>query len=373
MAPQILPSSPASAGKLSHKYRGVSIAAAVLAITLAGCKSSPKVSDASLTSTIQSTLNADNAIAGRPVSVSVEGGVATLTGSVANDAQRSLAARDAAGVAGLTEVVNNITVGTSTASVLPRSVAPNPNAVSPAERRATQPPVKMDRQPTTLERQQPVYSPPPPPPRGELAPPPTAQPIFRNVTVPAGATIPVRVTQTLDSATTEAGTPFSGVVASNITVDGLVAIPAGSNVSGHVDAVQEAAHFQGSSLLTVSIASINPRGQRMDISADPYTVTGKGRGVNTAEKAAGGAAVGAILGGIFGGGKGAAIGAAAGGGVGAGSQAITRGQQVQILSESVVRFHLNSPITLRVRNDATDQPRDDQPKNDQGLRYRPKQ
>jgi hypothetical protein len=139
-------------------------------------------------------------------------------------------------------------------------------------------------------------------------------------------------------------------------VDGLVAIPAGSNISGHVDAVQEAAHFKGSSLLTISLTSINRRGERIAVASDPYSVQGKGRGANTAEKAGGGAAVGAILGGIFGGGKGAAIGAATGGGLGAGSQAVTRGQQVQIQSESVVRFHLTTPITVKVRTDGEDRP-----------------
>ena len=106
--------------------------------------------------------------------------------------------------------------------------------------------------------------------------------------------------------------------------------------------------------LTISLTAITRRGEHFTVSSDPYTVTGKGRGTNTAEKTGGGAAVGAILGGIFGGGKGAAIGAAAGAGAGAGSNAITRGQQVQIASESVVRFHLTTPITVRVRTDGGD-------------------
>ncbi len=184
----------------------------------------------------------------------------------------------------------------------------------------------------------------------------------------SGTTIPIRITQTLDSASTQADTTFSGVIASDIVIDGVVASPAGSSVSGHVDAVQEAAHFKGSSLLTVSLSSINRHGEHLSVTTDPYTVTGKGRGANTAEKTGGGAAVGAILGGIFGGGKGAAIGAAAGGGLGAGSQAVTRGQQVQIQSESVVRFHLSSPLAIMVRTDGGDKH-----PVDQGLEKRPSQ
>jgi hypothetical protein len=112
--------------------------------------------------------------------------------------------------------------------------------------------------------------------------------------------------------------------------------------------VQEAAHYKGSSLLTVELTSINRRGEKLAITTEPYSVEGKGRGKNTAEKVGGGAAVGAILGGILGGGKGAAIGAAAGGGVGAGANTITRGEQVQIPSESLIRFRLTNSLALKV-------------------------
>jgi hypothetical protein len=115
-----------------------------------------------------------------------------------------------------------------------------------------------------------------------------------------------------------------------------------------VDAAQDAAHFKGSSLLTISLSAINRKGEHIDVATDPYTKEGEGRGKNTAEKVGGGAAVGAILGGIFGGGKGAAIGAAAGGGVGAGANGVTRGQQVEIASETVVRFKLSDAIFLHV-------------------------
>jgi hypothetical protein len=155
------------------------------------------------------------------------------------------------------------------------------------------------------------------------------------------------MTQTLDSATTQQGDTFTGTVATDIIIDGVVAIPQGTPVSGRVDEVHEAAHFKGSSLLTIELTSLKNHGERLPIATDTFSKEGNGRGKNTAEKVGGGAAVGAILGGIFGGGKGAAIGAAAGGGVGAGAQAITKGQQVQIPSETLVRFKLTNPISVR--------------------------
>jgi len=356
----------------SNKFRTFALLAAVVAFTLAGCKGT---SDATLTGKIQTTLAADSAIAGQPVQVAVKDGVVTLTGSVSNDAQRVLAARDAATVDGVKKVVDSIMVGTSTASVeptpMPTPPSPQPTPAAPADTRklpVTKPTPQVSiptpqRQAAPIERPQEANNPPPAPPQPVPAPTPAPvappAPTFKNIMVTSGTVIPVRVTQTLDSASTQADTTFSGVVAADITIDGVVAIPAGSPVSGHVDAVQDAAHFKGSSQLTVSLSSITRRGEHLAVITDPYTVTGKGRGANTAEKTGGGAAVGAILGGIFGGGKGAAIGAVAGGGVGAGSQAVTRGQQVQIQSESVVRFHLSTPIALKVQTGGADKHTDD--------------
>jgi hypothetical protein len=158
----------------------------------------------------------------------------------------------------------------------------------------------------------------------------------------------VRITQTLDSATTQQGQSFSGTVASDVMADGLVAVRQGTGVTGRVSAVQEAAHYKGSSLLTVELVSINRHGDSMAVTTQPYSVEGKGRGKNTAAKVGGGAAIGAIIGAIAGGGKGAAIGSAAGAGVGAGANTITRGEQVQIPSESLVNFQLTNTLAIRV-------------------------
>lgn len=338
----------------------------VLSAGLGGCKSNAEGGDAQLTSTIQTQIAADTALAGQPVSVSVQGGVATLNGTMSNDAQKALAARDAAGVAGIKEVHNFLTVGPmggqlgSPATATVTAPAPLPEPLKPSagiasveskrERDRLHEAAPIERSRSNSQQQYGANQLPQQPEQREPAVSPAGS-AYRTVTVPLGDDLPVRVTQTLDSETTQQGDTFSGVVASDILVDGLVAIPAGSPVSGQVVEAHDAGHFRGSSSLVVALNGLTARGSRISVTSDPYSVRGKGRGVNTVEKAGGGAAVGAILGGIFGGGKGAAIGAAAGGGLGAGSNAITRGQQVQIPSETVVRFHLASPVTVRVRTD----------------------
>ena len=334
------------------------VTALSLALAFSGCKSSTPAApadDASLSTTLQSRIAGDTALSAESIQVSVQNGVATLNGNVSSEAARSLAAADAAQIAGIRTVVNNLTVqqpAPTVATATPTPAPLPPPAAAPRKTPAPKP-APPAHQPAPVERPEPapvaVQTPPPapvpvPPPAPATPPPPT----FKNVTIPSGTTIPSRITQTLDSATTQQGQSFSGTVATDVMADGLVAIRQGTAVSGRVSAVQEAAHYKGNSLLTVELVSINRHGESLAVTTDPYSVQGKGRGANTAAKVGGGAAVGAILGGIIGGGKGAAIGAASGGGLGAGANTITRGQQVQIPSESLINFKLTNTLAISV-------------------------
>jgi BON domain len=355
---------------LSPSRAILAAAALALAFSISGCKTSaPPTDDASLTTALQSRIAGDGALSTEPIQSSVKDRIATLTGTVSNEAARSLAAADAAQVAGIKTVVNNLTVQLPTPAVTAAATPPPPPVIPaplPPKPKSTPPPAKP--KPAPIVRQSPpppapIPTPevaaalPPPPPAQELPPPPPPPPpppAFRNITLPPDTTIPVRITETLDSATTQQGDLFTGTIAADVIADGLVVLRQGTPVSGRVSAVQEAAHYKGSSLLTIELTSINRRGEKLAVTTDPYSVKGKGRGANTAEKVGGGAAVGAILGGILGGGKGAAIGAAAGGGVGAGANTITRGEQVQIPSETLVRFNLTNTLALKVPTKETD-------------------
>lgn len=331
-------------------------------ILTAGCKTATApATDASLGTAVQSRIASDAALANEPIQAAVQNGIVTLNGTVSSEAARSLAANDAAQVTGVRTVVNDLAVGSQQATVVPPTPlpappptpastpkpAPKPAPAKSANKTIPTPPQHISQYgppppEAPIERPAPPVAIAPPPP-----PPPPAPPAFRSVTVASGDTIPVRITQTLDSATTQQGETFNGVVAADIIVDGLVAIPQGTPVTGRVSEVHEAAHYKGSSLLTIELTNINRKGEHIPVVTEAYSKQGEGRGKNTAEKVGGGAAIGAILGGIIGGGKGAAIGAAAGGGVGAGANTVTRGQQVQIPSESLIRFKLTNPIAVR--------------------------
>lgn len=332
-----------------------------------GCKQQPApVADDNLTSAVQTRISGDSAISSEPIQSSVRNGIATLNGIVSSEAARALAANDAAQIAGIKTVINNLSVQTAAAAAPPPPIVtatPAPAEVMPrpVSRRESSPPASRRRSsPTRIDNTQTATTYPSTSSAIASTPPPLAAapaPVVRTVTVPSGSILPVRITQTLDSATAQQGQTFSGTIASDVVIDGVTVLRQGAAVAGRVTAVQEAAHFKGSALLSVELTSLSRRGDQIALSTDPYSTEGKGRGKNTAIKTGGGAAVGAVLGGIFGGGKGAAIGAGAGGGLGAGANAITRGDQVQIPAESLIRFRLASPITVRVSGaDAT--PRD---------------
>jgi hypothetical protein len=342
-------------------FRSSVLAALLSLAAISGCKKAP-IDDATLTTNVRTALSNDASINKEPIQPTVVNGVVTLTGNVSNDTARIVAAQDSAKVEGVKEVVNALTIqGLALAPTITTPEAPAaPRTATPEERKI-------------IAAKQPLPPPPPPaqaPAPAPVAPKPPPAPVIRNISVPAGAGVSVRINQTLDSATSQEGDSFSGIVTSNVLVNGEVAIPAGSGVSGRVVGVHEAGHYKGNSMLSVALTSINRRGERITVATDPYTLEGKGRGKNTAAKIGGGAAIGAVLGGIFGGGKGAAIGAGVGGGGGAVMNGVTRGQQVQIASETVVRFHLANGITVRSLG-RSDDPDDNAPQpDDSGLQRR---
>ncbi len=300
-----------------------------------GCKKT--VDDPTLAADVRNALVNDRAISQQPIQATALNGIVTLEGNVSDDTASSVAAEDAAKVAGVKEVINSLKVA---------GVQVAPTVVTPA--------APTYARKTTVEERKAIatHTPLPPPPATtttttSTAPPPPPQPTYRDITVPAGTAIPVRITQTLDSESTQTGQSFSGVVTREVVADGLVVIPAGSSVSGTVLDAKDAGHFKGHSILSIALTSISRHRNAVSVTTEPYVVEGKNRGKNSAEKIGGGAAVGAILGGIFGGGKGAAIGAAAGGGGGAAVQGLTRGQQVTIPSETVIRFRTSNSFSVR--------------------------
>src|SRR5713226_5583699 len=167
-----------------------------------------------------------------------------------------------------------------------------------------------------------------------------------EVTLPAGQPLLVRMIDSVDSAKNHVGDIFHASLETDLTVNDMLVARKGTDVYGRLAEAKEAGHIAGSSELQLELTRMVIDGHDYPVVSSDYTLQGKGRGKNTAEKVGGGAALGAIIGAIAGGGKGAAIGAGVGAGAGGAVQVLTRGQQVKVPSETLLEFRLQQPATV---------------------------
>ena len=360
-----------------------------LALTIAlglgvGCGKKPD--DAKISSDIQSRFSQDSGLSTKQLTAQANNGVVTLAGTVDNDAQREAASRQAASVAGVKEVINNLQVSARSAAVA--SAAPaagstpsNPGANKVADKptyrtadrtedgvarkhsksRASEYPSDTrhsgddsDANPSGTEPSITEASQQTPPPisavpqdntaTGQTAPPPAPSP--RRLIVDQGTQLTVRLIDPIDSEKNQTGDTFHATLNAPLTSDGEEAVPAGTEVTGHLVEVKSAGKFAGQSVVVLQLDSFSSGGKTYSLQTDQYRKEGKSRGKNTAEKVGGGAILGGIIGAIAGGGKGAAIGTAAGAGVGGAAQAASKSQQIKLPSETVLNFILQAPITV---------------------------
>jgi len=355
--------------KMQLRWSGVMLLAVVVGLA-AGCKmkqaSAPN--DQQMASDIQAKIKGESALAQQNIQVSVVNGVATLNGTVSDEASRSLAGNDSGTISGVKTVINNLTVQSAATASAPASEqtalaaapapAPEPSRSrdrdSRADRKKKHDYQRDDSNPVSAPVT-PAYQPgpsqadnTPPPPPVQAAPPPPPQPVVRDVTIPAGTVVPVRITETLDSKTAQTNDVFHGSLAADLGTQGVIALRRGAPIVGRIVEAREAAHFKGQSLLSLELTDIQRGGQKIPVTTDAFVKQGAARGKNTATKAGGGAAFGAIIGALAGGGKGAAIGGLAGAAAGTGVNAATRGEQTVIQTETLINFQLQSPITVRV-------------------------
>ena len=175
-----------------------------------------------------------------------------------------------------------------------------------------------------------------------LPPPPPPKPVI----VPAGTVLTIRLGQALGSKTSQVGTAFTGSVSTPITIEGKMAIPAGSDITGIVKDAKKAGRFKGAAVLSLHLDSITIKGHQYNIETESFDQTSTGKGKRTAGLVGGGAGAGAAIGGLAGGGKGAAIGALAGAAAGT-VGASTGNRDIQLPAESALSFRLLQPLTLK--------------------------
>ena len=167
--------------------------------------------------------------------------------------------------------------------------------------------------------------------------------------ISAGTSIPVRLSEALDSSKNRTGDKFEAILDEDLEVDGRVVIPRGAIVTGKVTEVVDSGRVQGLARMSLALSEIEIRGTSHAIRTNTQSFDAKTSKKEDAVKIGAGAGVGAIIGAIAGGKKGAAIGAATGAGAGTGVVLATKGKDVELPTEQKLTFRLEQDVRVARR------------------------
>lgn len=237
----------------------------------------------------------------------------------------------------------------SAAAPAPQQPAPSetsapPPATSRAAERAPAAVVPRPSAPASEPAAAPRPTAPSQPPAAAVAPAPPA-PQFKEVTIPAGTSLSVKLLSSLASNTSHAEDPVRGSLARAVVVDGLTALPEGAPISGTVVAANESGRVKGRASVAFRFDRMSVRSESQKIQTATVTREAAADKKSDVKKGGIGAGVGAVVGGVVGGGKGAAIGAVAGG---TGAVLATKGDEVEVPAGTTVSVLLQEPLTVTV-------------------------
>jgi hypothetical protein len=191
-----------------------------------------------------------------------------------------------------------------------------------------------------------------PAPSPEPAPEPAPERIT-TVTLPAGTQLDVELTRTLASNTSRAGDAFRVRIDRDVIEDGVVAIPAGSEVLGEVTEAVPLKKIGGQARLGLRFTDlVLPSGKTVPIDAS-FVQSGRSETGRDAATIGGAAAGGAILGRILNKGnrsKGSVLGAIIGAAAGTAIASKTPGEEVVLPQGSVVTLKLDRSIEVRAQD-----------------------
>ncbi|HEX5000460.1 MAG TPA: hypothetical protein VFY29_19715 [Terriglobia bacterium] len=203
----------------------------------------------------------------------------------------------------------------------------------------------------------PVYVPTPPAPAPapvavappvpvDRTPPPPPAPVTRQVTIPSGTLIPVRMIDSVDSKTDRVGQTFLASIDEAVVLNGEVVLPRNADVVVKLAQAKSAGQVSGRSELQLQLDSVKVANKTYNVDSNVYQAQGQSQGKTTTRNTGIGAGLGALIGGLAGGGKGALIGAGIGGGAGVAASVIAKGDQVKVPAETQLTFRLENPVEI---------------------------
>lgn len=172
-----------------------------------------------------------------------------------------------------------------------------------------------------------------PQPQANQAPPPP-----RQVTVPGGTRLVIRMADSIDSRRHGQGHRFRGQLESAIAVDGMTVIPRGTFVHGRVTQASSGGRAVGSSSLAMEFTDIMIDDQLYEIATGSL----QARTQNEAGRSVGRTARAAAIGGLISGSSGARTGAK----VGVGASILTSGASINVPAGTILETNLRLPLTV---------------------------
>jgi hypothetical protein len=165
-------------------------------------------------------------------------------------------------------------------------------------------------------------------------------------TVPVGTAIPVSFETTVSSATSRPEDKVLARVRQDVRVGGAVAIPAGSELRGHVISARRSGKVKGRAYLSLSFTDLSVGGKTYKIAARRVAVLAPATHGRDAKIIGGATAGGAVVGAVAKGKKGAAVGGLVGAGAGTGVVLTNRGKEVTLPAGSRWRIRLVRPLVV---------------------------
>jgi hypothetical protein len=347
------------------------------------------VSDAQIEANVLRALAGAPKLATQQIKTTTVYGTVTLSGTVNDESTRVLAENLASRAQGVQKVVDELMISSETTGGGASGQQPYPEQPGSPQDQGSNPILQSDGTMASSSGSdqnqmpqgapEPGYQSPPAPPEnpqyGNYAPSPAVQngaPTYRQpyrgvppaqypqqaspqygaqeggrqVVIPSGALVRMRISEGLTAKLIRPGTAFDGTVLNDVIADGEVAIPRGATVQGTIVQANASGAIGGKGQLALQLNSVSLSGRNYPIVSDTWTHYGRDKTGQTVGSAVGLGGFGALIGALAGGGAGAAIGAAAGVGAGIGASAASGRNDVVVPAEAILSFHLVQPANV---------------------------
>jgi hypothetical protein len=162
----------------------------------------------------------------------------------------------------------------------------------------------------------------------------------RELRLPEGTSIQVRLAHALSSRTARREDRVDASVAEPVRADGVLALPAGTQMRGVVREVEAAQRPSKAGRVEIEFDSVYLDPTRLEMRGRVAEIRESG---DQAKKAGIGAVVGGVLGGLLGGKNGAIAGILVGGG---GAVVATKGEDVELPAGTVLTVRLERPLVI---------------------------